>query len=117
MARRPGTFLLLCALWSLPASAQSLKIPTIVFAGAATADLTTTYLNLSAPGIEENPALKWTRNDALMTVAAGAVLTSVGVWMWNRCVGRRHPRLARLGLYIGAAIEVGVAARNIHRHQ
>ena len=112
--------LLLFALGSLPAAAQdaapSLKIPTIVFAGAAAADWTTTYAALASGEFREcDPLLTFTKNRPVPTVVFGAALDVAAVWAWRRAVGRRHPKLAALGLYVAAGLQASIAARNLHR--
>jgi len=109
---------LLCVSLTSPAFAEettpspSLKLPTVVFAGAVAADLTTTVVFLTHGDREGNPFLGWTNNHPVATPIAAGAMTAVGTWAWNRYVGRKHPKLARIGLYIGAFIEVGFALKN-----
>ena len=107
------------ALWAASAFAQdqprpSLKIPTIVYASVAGADITTSLL-CRPPGCHEsNPLIAWMepQGQATMHITAAA-MDAAGVWAWNRYVGRRHPKLAKVGLYVVAAVRVGVAVRNV----
>lgn len=100
--------------------AHPLRLPTLVFAGAAAADWTTTYRNLSPGptwdrGQEWNPLLSPLHNRPVPTVLAGAALDVVGVWAWDRFVGRKHPKLAAIGLYAGAGLRIWLASRNTLR--
>lgn len=109
----------LCAvlLWAAPALAQdspSLKIPTLVYAGAATFDVGTS-LRCPPPYCREgNPLIGWMephgQTQMLLTASA---LDAVGVWAWHRYVGKKHRKLATVGLYAVAAVRVGVAIGNI----
>lgn len=102
---------------ALPAQAQEhpLRLPTLVFAGAAAADWTTTYQNLSPRGRETNPLLGMFNNQPVPTVIAGASLDLAAAWAWNRFVGRSHPKLAAAGLYLAAGVRVLLATRNAIR--
>jgi hypothetical protein len=56
---------MLCLLPSVPAFTQSLTLPTLLFSGAAAADLATTYAGLSRDSdrlVETNPVLSVTRH-------------------------------------------------------
>jgi hypothetical protein len=94
----------------------SLKLPTMVFAFAAGADAVTTYRNLSAGGNELNYFLKDIDHTGA-TIAVSVAADVVGVWAWNRYVGRKHPKLAKVGLYAASALRFFVAARNHHRYE
>lgn len=102
------------------ASAQSLKVPTAVFAGAAAADWTSTYRNLrGVDGREANPTIAVCHGSErhgtcgpLTTVVLGAAIDAAGVVAWNRIVGRRHPKLAAVGLYAASAFRGYLAYRN-----
>lgn len=111
-----AAYLLLgCLGFAGQASAQSLTMPNIVFAGAAAADWATTYHFLSNnPGWhhEGNPLLAWADDRTGETIAAGIAMDVVGAWALNRFVGRRHPKLAAFGLYAWAGLRGTMAARN-----
>jgi hypothetical protein len=105
-----GLFLL--AMPSL-ARAQSLKIPTAVFAIAAAGDWATTAVGLAGGAREQNPLLKRFRRNPTSTVAAGALIDLAGVCLWNRAVGHHHPKLAVAGLYTAAAFRTYLAIHNL----
>jgi len=111
-------FLLAAALVSSaqPARAQSLTPATTAFAAAAAADWATTYRNLASPykPTELNPLLRFTHSKPVPTVLAGAAMDVAGVLAWQKLVGKRHPKLARIGLYAAAGLRVGMAVRNAH---
>jgi hypothetical protein len=109
---------LLCLLGvSAGASAQSVKVPTIVFAGAALADWSTTHYNLSQGNHEANPMLVWLNDKPGPTVIVGASVDVVGVWLVNRYLGRKHPKLTAIGLYLSAGFRVALSINNFtHRH-
>jgi len=96
-------------------TAQDLKVPTVVFASAAIADWTSTYRNLATGGVEYNPMLRFTHSKPVPTVLAAAAYDVAGVWAWNRFVGKKHPKIARAGLYTMAAFRIGLAVRNTQR--
>lgn len=107
---------LLLTFSALPASAQSLRLPTLVFAAGAAADWSATIAVRHNPYLHEsNPLLKGldAHHQALM-VLTGASIDAAGVLAWNRLVGRHHPKLAALGLYAGAAGRIWLAQRNLH---
>ena len=94
---------------------QGLKLPTIVFAGAAGTDWVTTYRNVTRGGSEANPLLSPLRSKPKGMVALGAGMDIAGVLAWNHFIGRRHPRLAAVGLYVAAAARAYIAYRNNQR--
>lgn len=98
-----------------PTKGPSLKLPTIVFAGAATADWVTTYRNMdyNCPTCgESNPLLNWVGQKPKTTIAMGAAMDVAGVWAWNKYVGKKHKKIAAAGLYVMAAFRVFLAVRN-----
>jgi len=100
-----STILILGLLIAAPAHAQSLKTATYVFTASAAADWATTYAFLDRRAATEgNPLLQWTHNDPAATVAAGVAIDVAGLYVWRRFVGRKHPRLAAVGLYATAAL-------------
>ena len=104
---------LLVLVMAASASAQSLKRPTAAFAIAAGADWTTTAVGLAGGAREQNPLLKPFHRDPASTVAAGALIDIAGVRLWNRRVGRHHPKLAAAGLYVAAAFRTYLAIHNM----
>lgn len=115
--------LLLTVALLLPVTATAqestrLKLPTTVYLVAITADKATTLNCTLRPGCwEDNPMYRWADKSGgpllQMTVSTGVDLVSI--WAWNKTVGRKHPKLAALGLYSMAAIRATVAARNYAR--
>lgn len=93
--------------------AQDLRTATTVFAIAAAADtLTTHYGVMHGALVEANPALSPIHDVAAMTaVAAGADV--LGAMAWRRLVGRKHPRIAAVGLYAVAGVRVYLAAKGL----
>jgi|SRR6185436_14980737 len=101
--------LLLC---SMPAQAQDTA--TKVFAVTAFADWATTATFLSrGQAVEGNVLLQWTDNQPALTVAAGAAMDVASVYAWNRWVGRRHRKLATIGLYAASAYRVWLVSRGM----
>ena len=99
-------------LWTYPVQAQSLKLPLAVYAGAASADLHSTYRFLQYGYRESNPLGRWLDHNppALITFSAAAdaavVYTVYKVW------GQHHRKAARIVLYSVAAVRVGLAVHN-----
>lgn len=93
-------------------SAPSLKWPTIVYSSAVAFDYSTTYRGLQLGATERNPILRPLQNRPVALVATGAALDAAGVWAWNRYVGRKHPKLAVLGLYAMSAARIWMASHN-----
>jgi hypothetical protein len=92
---------------------SSLKLPTAIYLGAASADVATTICCQHAGCKEDNPLVSWLKPQGtavMLVVGEAADLT--GLWARNRFVGRKHPRLAKVGLYVVAGVRVAVAARN-----
>lgn len=94
--------ILLVAMFSCPAAAQerqpSLKIPSAIFLTSAAADWTTTYRVGAVGGVEVNPLYSWAEPNQKLIVMTGVASDVAGLWMWNRFVGRKHPKIARAGL-------------------
>jgi hypothetical protein len=109
-----GTVMLLAV--ATPVAGQS-RTAVGVFSAAATSDWVSTYSFLSQPALgmhEVNPVLKPFKNRPVPTVLAGAAIDVGGLWLWNRYVGRCHPRLATLGLYSASVFRAWLATRNAH---
>jgi hypothetical protein len=103
---------------SLPLAAQApdshpLRLPILIFAGAAAADWATTYGVLATNRTTEgNPLLAMTASRPVPTVVVGAAMDVAGVWTWHHVVGRKHPKLAAVGLYVAASFRVYLAVRS-----
>ncbi len=109
---------LLIALILIPTSAraQSLRLPTAVFASAAAADWASTYRAISRYHLhEDNPLINRLADRPTLMITAGAALDTVGAAAWLHYVGRRHSRIAAAGLYVAAAGRFYLAARNVSR--
>jgi len=106
---------------AVPASAQEvrapeLKLPTIIWASAASADWMTTYHFSSDYRDllhETNPLISGLDRHPAWLVAAGASIDAATWWAGNRLFGRSHPRWLQAALYGGAAFRVYLAAYNI----
>jgi hypothetical protein len=104
---------------SVGASAQdthSLKRATAVFAVGAAADWTSTYRFMTAdhPMPETNIVMRSFNTHPVAVIAAGAAMDVAGVWAWNHYVGKHHPRVAAIGLYVAGAARIALAVRNEH---
>jgi hypothetical protein len=98
-----------------PARAESsgLRWPTIAAGAAATADWVTTYHALKFYNTRElNPVLKPFQANPGGLVALGGVIDIVGVTGWNLTVGKKHPKLAALGLWSMAGFRSYLAVHN-----
>jgi hypothetical protein len=91
----------------------SLRGPTVVFALAATADWLSTRRMLAAGGYERNPGLAALDHKPALLIAAGATADVLGVWAWNRFVGRKHPKIAKAGLYLAAGFRLFLTVHNL----
>ena len=95
---------------------ESLRTATAVFAVAFTADMITTAAFVARGGHEKNPMLAPLQDEPVLMLTVAAATATAGVWAWNRYVGRKHPKIAKVGLYAAAGVEFFVAARNWHLH-
>ena len=113
------TFMLALVLTALPtvACAQGLRLPTIVWAAAVTADHVSTYRNLRTgpTAREHNPLLAWTHHRPVPTVLVGVAYDAASYWAVERFVGRDHRQVMRVALYAAAAFRIGLAVRNTAR--
>lgn len=93
----------------------SLRRAISVYSFAAAADKASTIYGLQVcpPCVETNPLYSWTGNDAA-AVALSAAVDVAAVWAWQRFVGRKHPTLAKVGLYGWSGVRVGLAVHNVH---
>jgi hypothetical protein len=107
-----------------PASAQAepgtdgLRLPTTLFASAATADWATTYWGIKHFRLREtNPLIrKFERTPAKM-VLIGAAIDVGAVAAWNYTMGRKHPRVAAAGLWTMTAFRAYLAFHNSRNMQ
>jgi hypothetical protein len=109
-----------------PALAQDkpdpdLRLPTAAFLTAAGADWFAThrFLNRLEGAGERNPIVGWAAREPSAMVAMGGACDILSVWAWNKYVGQRKPRLAKVGLYVAAAARMSVAIhseRKLRQH-
>ena len=95
-------------------AAPRLRLPTAVFAAAATADWATTYHGLKYYRLREtNPLLSPLERTPAKMVLLGGAIDIGGVALWNHTVGRKHPRVAVAGLWAMTAFRAYLAIHNI----
>jgi hypothetical protein len=97
-----------------PAEARvSLRLPLMVYAGSAAADLFTTHAALQRPGFyEKNPVGAWLDERPTTLVVVSATADAALVWGLHRWLAPRHSRLLRAGLYVASGVRFWLAARN-----
>lgn len=96
-----AAFLILSiGLGSTQLHAQSLRTATVVFSVVAASDIATTQYGIERGSIvESNPLLShWQSQPMIMSMVAMSA-DMAGVTLWNRFMGRRHPKVAVIGLY------------------
>ena len=115
--RLPAVLIVACL---LPASgsaqerAPSLTVPTIAASAAAAADWATTYHVLSNYHAREmNPLLRRWEDTPGQLVTAGAIMDGVAFSTWNLTMGRRHPKIAAVGLWAMAGFRTYLAIHNM----
>lgn len=107
--------LLLLLLVATPAQAQSLKLPTAVFASAAATDWASTYVGVTRHHqLEQNPLINQLQSRPVEMVVTGAAIDAAGVVAWQHLM-RHHTRIGAVGLYVGAAARLYLATRNVSR--
>lgn len=112
---RAAALLLLLVLVPIRSQAQSLKLPTVVFASAAGADWASTYVGVTRHHqIEQNPLISQLQSRPVVMIAAGAAIDTAGVLAWKHLM-RSHSRLGAAGLYAAAGARLYFAGRNISR--
>lgn len=116
-----AALLILCAS-PIPALAQEtapdLRLPTIVASAAAAADWATTYHALKNYQLREvNPLLRPWQETPGKLVTAGAVMDAVAFSAWNVTMGRRHPKIAAVGLWAMAGFRAYLAIHNMRNTQ
>ncbi|MCX6543790.1 MAG: hypothetical protein NTV05_05180 [Acidobacteria bacterium] len=102
---------LLVLLVVAPASAQSLRRATATYAHGVALDYATTYQALGRGARETNPVVNWIPNRSAM-LAVGAAGDAAGAYLWVKVVGKKHRRLAAIGLYVAAGVRVWLAVHN-----
>jgi hypothetical protein len=92
----------------------SLRVPTIAAAVAAAADWASTYHALSNYQVREvNPLLRPWQDTPGKLVVAGAVMDGVAFGAWNMTMGKRHPRIAAVGMWAMAGFRTYLAIHNV----
>ena len=108
---------LLCLI-ALPRSSAAqerpgLKVPTLMFGGAALADWASTYHALKNFHVREaNPLLRPFDSQPGRMVGLGGAIDVGLVAAWNLSVGRTHPRVAATGLWAATAFRAYLAFHN-----
>jgi hypothetical protein len=102
---------------SVSHQAPSLRSPeAIVYMGASAADLATTYRFLADGELfEVNPIGKRLGRRPALVVGLGAAADVAGLYLWQKHIARKWPRLGKVGLYVAAGFRVYLAVRN-ERH-
>ena len=95
-----------------PTQAQSLKLPLAVYAGAASADLHSTYRFLQHGHREANPLGRWLDHNPPALIAFSAATDAATVYTVYKVWGQHHRKAARIVLYSVAAVRVGLAVHN-----
>lgn len=110
----PLAFML--ALLPTLASAQerpSMKLPTLVYAGAAALDVWSTADCLSVGCVERNPIIAWAQpHGTAKMLVFGEALDALSIAAVHRWIAPKHPKIATVGLYAGAVLRTSIAARN-----
>ena len=113
---RRSVIVLLFVLFASTAHAQSLKIPTIVFAGAASTDITQTRILLNDPEIHEvNWLYKHFDGHPNVQVAATVGVDIGTIWLMQTVARRGHPKVATIALYTLASLRAFAVIRNVQR--
>jgi len=105
---------------STPAVKESsaLRRATVVYAIAGSLDVASTAaFLLRSGGHEGNPLLAPLQKKPVLMLATGVATSAASVWAWNRFVGRKHPKLAAVGLYAASAAHVFLATNNYKKHR
>lgn len=90
--------------------------PVALFATAAVADWTATYIGVSTHRLhEDNPMIAHLQQHPALMIGAGAGIDVAGAVAWTQLVGRHHPVLAKIGLYAATGFRTFLAIRNVSR--
>jgi hypothetical protein len=99
--------------FALAQERSSLKLPTMIYAGAAAADVWSTADCLRAGCNETNPAISWLQPQGATTMlAVGEGLDAFAVYAVHKWIAPKHPTLAKVGLYATAGLRASFAASN-----
>lgn len=97
---------------------SQLKLPTAIFAAAATADWATTYHGIKNFRLREaNPVLRPFDDTPGKMVILGGAIDVGAVAAWNYAVGRNHPRIAAAGLWTMTAFRAYLTLHNLRNQQ
>jgi hypothetical protein len=97
---------------------DGLRLPTTLFAAAATADWATTYHGIKHYRLREtNPLIRRFDGSPGKMVLLGAAIDAGAVAAWNYAVGRKHPRVAAAGLWTMTAFRAYLAFHNTRNAQ
>jgi hypothetical protein len=95
-----------------------LRTATIAAGISAGADWATTYHSLTNyRTFETNPLLRPFQEHPVDMVIVGSVIDVGTVYAWNRFVGRKHPKIATVGLWAMVGFRGYLAARNMRIEQ
>jgi hypothetical protein len=95
-----------------------LRLPTVMFASAATSDWVTTYYALKHYRLREtNPLIRRFESTPARMVLIGAAIDVGAVTAWNYTMGRKHPRIAAAGLWTMTAFRAYLAFHNSRNMQ
>jgi len=95
-----------------------LKLPTTLFAVAASADWATTYHGLKYYQLREaNPLLRPIDHMPGKLVLLGSAIDVGALAAWHYGVGRDHPRIAAAGLWTMTAFRAYLAFHNLRNQQ
>jgi hypothetical protein len=102
-------------LTAMTASAQSLKLPTILYTGVVTADIVTTRWSQTDPTVHEGGkfssyAFLDGHPNALMATMVGVDTATV---LLVRKMGKNHPKLATITFYSLTALRTTAVINNI----
>ncbi len=90
-----------------------LRFPSAVLAAAAASDWSATYYGLSRHRlVESNPLIKGLQDRPALMVTTGAAIDIGAVMIWNRYMGKRHPKIAKVALYAASAYRFYLLAHN-----
>lgn len=100
----------------LSAAAQdraSLKLPLAVYASTAALDYHSTHHFLQFEGLQEwNPTIAWLDHRPKMMIAVGAAMEATAAYALHRWIGRKHPKVFRIGMYAVSGLHIVGALRN-----
>lgn len=109
--------LVLAVLGAVPVSAEPLKIPRTFDAAAAVSDVYFTILTFQVDGHEVGPAYAWLDQEPVALAAFSALVEVAQLWALHKFVGKKHPKIEHVILYVTAARRVRAALKGhcIHR--